>query len=279
MRTLIARLRRRPVGSFRLLLMFFIWCSDPAHAQQNVVEQPQCVWSFNLVGTQASPSWDNRDLGCNSWVVYAENVPATGTPSFTFQSAPTVAGAAGTFVTFAGSITTGTNPSTAQTTFLVGSGWQAWLRVTVSGAQTVKGKVFGWKKQGGGGSSGGSVTVSNFPAVQAVAQTSVCTLSSNTNVTGSGNTLIALVSGSLQIQICQITVFAENGTAIDWKLTQGTGPTCGTGTGDITPTFYGSPGGAFDLAPNVWFNTAGNSICFNQSAAVRTAVKLMYRYQ
>lgn len=266
-------------GVLKLLIGFLLVACD-VWGQTSTKMLPDCEWYFQVTGTAAFPNgsgaaagWDNRTIGCNFFVVVAENVPGTGTPTLTFQAAVTVGGVPTSWGTFSGT----NNPSTDQVSTIVASGYQPWLRVLCSSCNTVTGRVFGWKRPEVSGGAAVNVNVGNFPAIQAVVQTAACPFSSNTNVTNSGNTLIVPVSGSLKAVLCQLTILTTS--PVNWKLTQGTGGTCGTGTGDITPLFPSSQGGSFDLAMNPWFNTGGNAICFNQSSAVVTAVKAMYRYE
>lgn len=141
--------------------------------------QPDCQFfaTFTTAATNSS-SFDNRTVnsrGCFYWtVLYVSN--GFSAVSFLFQDAPDSSGTPGSWVTFAGTTISGSNPATA-TTQSVGqfSGYYPWLRVrldTATGSGTVQAYVYGYKTDpavtaagGGGGST--VVTQGTIPWVVA----------------------------------------------------------------------------------------------------------------
>lgn len=130
-------------------------------AQQPVVKLPNCAINFSFTAANSNSQFDNRQSGCTSWTV---TYSATGFSalSFVFQSAPDNNGAPGTWVTFAGTVVTGSNPSTATTQAgLVVSGYYPWVRArlsTVTGTGSVKGTAQSYADStrfGGGGPPSG----------------------------------------------------------------------------------------------------------------------------
>lgn len=99
-------------------------------------------------GLGTTGTLDNRYTQCNSWYVSYDNEGFSGL-SVLFQSAPAGNGAAGSFVTFAGTTLTGSNPSTVTTSAsFSASGYYPYLQTTISaivGTGSINLTVYGWK--------------------------------------------------------------------------------------------------------------------------------------
>lgn len=130
--------------------------------------QTPCVINFTFTASGNTPvtagnqnQGDNRQAGCYSWTMQYE---ATGfsAVTLTIQSAPGPL-TPGTWVTYAGSLDTGSNPNTsttgAVTTLHNGTVSIPWIRLNLSatGTGTVRGVLIGLQNgpAGGGGGSGG----------------------------------------------------------------------------------------------------------------------------
>jgi hypothetical protein len=113
--------------SFPLLLL----CLLPLAAQTRVV--PDCAISFNLINANDATSQDScghqTGTGIVDWIlVYA--VSGFKTATLAVQSAPDAGGTPGTWDTFAGVVSIGSNPSTSGTSGYVQlSGYNPWNRV------------------------------------------------------------------------------------------------------------------------------------------------------
>jgi hypothetical protein len=136
------------------------WAQNPPAYQQF----PDCNVALTLNDAILnSPTFDNRQVGCTYWVlVYGYDNGPVGNFTITLQSAPTVAGAPGVWVTFDGQVVSGLNPNTfsgGSYQFQAG-GLQPWVRVLATPiglGQTIKGFLYGWKTRPGAG-SGAPVT-------------------------------------------------------------------------------------------------------------------------
>lgn len=115
-----------------------------------VLDSPPCVqyFTFTAAGdaTVAYKNYSSQLSGCNKWTLQYTSSGFSAV-SVALQSAPDSSGVAGAFVTFAGTLVSGSNPGTAtdqsEATF---SGWYPWVRVTLgsaTGSGTVRGKLIG----------------------------------------------------------------------------------------------------------------------------------------
>lgn len=135
------------------------------YAQPAAAQSPDCVMQgvFTATGRQggsaATPTtgFNNKGVGCTTWWL---NITSTGFSAETvaLQSAPDSTGVAGVWADFAGTIVSGTNPSTATTqTSINATGFYPWVSVYASaltGSGTVTYTLYGWK----GAPAGGAVT-------------------------------------------------------------------------------------------------------------------------
>jgi hypothetical protein len=114
---------------------------------QDTRPNPFCVLpQFNPTTTGPSPQFDNRQ-GCTYWVL---NYSATGFTALSIQveSAPG-ANSPGTWVAFAGTVDTGSNPSTSITqTSATMHEYYPWMRInltSITGTGQVRAQLFGYK--------------------------------------------------------------------------------------------------------------------------------------
>ena len=133
-----------------LLSLGYLMDSTPVHGQTTVLEQPDCQVFFTLTASGNGTRIDNRYTGCTFWSVSFNN---TGFSALTLavQSAPNSSGVPGTFVTFAGTTVSGSNPSTSTTSASwIGTGYYPFVRVNLSGTTgsgTVSGNLYGWRQR------------------------------------------------------------------------------------------------------------------------------------
>jgi hypothetical protein len=264
-----------------LILFCSLFCSAAALAQSSAVRiTPDCLFTGSLSApgstvVSLNGNGDNRSTGCSSWVVTWEIVgPSLNT--VTIQSAVTTGGAPSGWGNFAGTVVSGANPSVAVTVGTVQlAGFVPWLRVTFAGGGSLSVRMFGWRDPVGGGSGGGAVTVSNFPNPQNVLVVNDCagTVSqvavSFAALVGA-QTVVAAALGS-RVTICGLQLAWDN--SINFKLIQGSGVACGTGTGDLTGLFQN----IVNLSTGSGVRTAISSgLCIFTSAAATGGGVLTY---
>ena len=282
------------------------------NAQAQTIPAPNCSFAFNLAvsgGTSTvyanNPGSTSSGVQCAYWTVtYVNNGFSAVTVAF--QGAPDSAGAPGSWGNYqstaaSGALATGSNPGTSTTTgYAILTGYAPWVRVllTATGSGTVKGFVTGWYNDpsGSGGGGGGGCTAPcvvigpdatgaspTEPAVFTASQDGAgkvlplqnCSLHATFDTSSSGNTSLIALSGSTVIRVCHISATAAS--AVDFKLTTGTGATCGTGTADLTGLYQQILAVAFDWgAQAAILAPAGNRVCLNLSAGVRTTGTVTY---
>lgn len=242
------------------LLLFLPFAALLAQApSQSVKAAPDCVLGFTFSTSLTSGSLDNRYKACNTWTVsYLSN--GWSTVDLTVQSAPDSSGSPGSWVSFAGTIVSGVNPTSSPTYGSAAfTGFVPWVRVTASVtglSGTVTGVLLGW-------ASRPSPVLTSTGCVNQAAIT----------LTGSGDTeIIAAVAGRA-VRVCELYLAAAS--AEDVKLTQGTGTNCGTGTADITGLFRQITTLALP-SPNGIRGGSGKAICINQSGAVNSGGLVIY---
>jgi hypothetical protein len=152
---------------FRIGLL--IWGLSHWEAKAQVI-QPDCIIFFHFTASgQTSPlapnaGFSNLTTGCTTWNVSYANTGFTGI-TLAFQSAPNVAGVAGSWSTFAGgTILSGINPNTNTTgAFTWLTGYNPWVRMALTsaaGTGEVDGAVYGWRIPSAGGPGSGTQPVS-----------------------------------------------------------------------------------------------------------------------
>lgn len=186
--------------NLKYLLLLFL--GPIGFAQTTIV--PPCTSNFtlnnaNLTGT----TFANSTQSCDKWTLTAY-VVGSGSFTLTFQSAPAATNSTpGTFVTYAGTTATGSNPLTATgiSTFTNGTVATPYVRAVLnvtSGTVAVYGVIQGSQtvisKGGGGGGGGGGPTIQGTANEIAVAgagcttgSTATCTISIPTNPVLPGN--------------------------------------------------------------------------------------------
>lgn len=288
-----------------IILALTLCCNLAAQVPQTRVT-PDCgPISFSLTATGTVQGPDNAGNGCVTWVVVYSSSGFSAL-SLALQSADDSSGSPGTWGTFSGTTDTGVNPNTAITqAYTQVTGYNRFIRInltSVTGAGRVTGMYYGWKSAAGGaGGSSTSTVTCDTPGCVVIGPTSTgaapatapvyvagrdgagnvypmeaCTLSATFDTSTSGNTSLIALSGSTVIKVCHLS--ATSATSVDLKLTQGTGATCGTGTADLTGLYQGILAVAFDFGPmGSLVATAGNRVCLNLSAAVRTTGTIVYQ--
>ena len=278
-----------------LLIAFMALLVGRADGQSSVTINPDCVFNFSGNATGATSSFDNRSSRCAYWRLTWEVYGAGAAVSGTFQDAPSnnAGTAAGTFVTFAGSTESGSNPSTAVNSTASFSGFYPWLRVNFTSLTgSYRGTLLGWKEPSAlGGSGGGGVTsdvnivssitlpvdiVSPDPLPVSVGQS--CTSWARINFSGTANAEIIPASGALTPIICSLVVSSDTATTIG--LSRGTGVNCGTGTTVMT-TFPSVLGLGLDPQSNqsTFGAAASAAICLNSTASATIGGIVFYRYE
>lgn len=227
--------------------LLLLLLASPLFAQSLVRLQPDCVLSFTIQANGSSSNFDNRFSMCDNWSVDWETYGGSPAATVTFQGARSnsTGTTPGTYGTFSGTTISGSNPSTSLASSYQATGFQPWVRLTVSGLSgSVRGQIIGCRlpcslTSGGGGGGGGNVVVTNFPDPQNTSPNVAYGLpacSSNPSrqaisITGTGALQIIAASGSLSIKLCKVQLAANAATTI--QFSQGTGTNCGTGTANI----------------------------------------------
>jgi hypothetical protein len=267
----------------------------PSHAQTQVSIQHACFsgFQFNAAGGVQQMA-DNLGTLCNSFTIEYSNFGFSAL-SLLVQSAPDNGGVPGTWVTFAGTVVTGSNPNTGlvtgTTTF---TGFYRWVRVTLSsvtGTGTISGAIYGDQVAASPGSSGGGgsacpspcpvigPTAVGSPSANPPVQVSendgngnliipiLPTLSTPLTLTTSGLTQIIALSAAKSIRIGHLSLSFASG--VDFQLEYGTGSNCAGGTTALTGVYkniltyaYDDPPGAPLIVP------AGNALCANLGTSV-----------
>ncbi len=141
-------------------------------------------------GGSISPTYDNRTSACNAWLVVYDSEGFSGL-SITFQDAPTANGAVGSFITFAGTTVSGSNPMTATTSALfTGTGYYPYFNMLLTsavGTGSINVTLYGWKSPNyivSLGGTGGTYT----PATCKITATGAAiTIDKNTCTNGATN--------------------------------------------------------------------------------------------
>lgn len=285
---------------FLVLLAFMVGRAD---GQSSVQISPDCVATFaSLVASTpvALPSgngYDNSATRCAywriTWTVYGAGAAVSGT----LQDAPlnNAGTAPGTFVTFAGSTSSGSNPSTDLNNTATFIGFYPYIRINFTALTgSVKGTIYGWKEPSALGGSGGgaathvivdsgnvavtgSVTTSGTVAVT---NQQLCNTTDATTVLGftfsalNGSQELVALSGTTRIYVCSIAAAWDN--AINFKIIAGTGTACATGSTNLT----GPLTNTVNTALTQQFRTAaGAALCINTSASASGGGQLVYIQQ
>lgn len=121
------------------------------------VAAQDCIVTFSFKnGSTASVPFNNKTKQCQNWILGFSTNSGFSVVSVQLESAPDIGGIPGTFVAYAGTITTGSNPltgiNTNVATFKNGTACCDWIRVnpvtlTNSGSLigTVTGSLFGFR--------------------------------------------------------------------------------------------------------------------------------------
>jgi len=270
---------------------------------QTVAVVPDCQIPFQFTAANqvapanANSAFNNKQVGCNVWQVQYANTGFT-VVSLVLQSAPDVAGVPGAFSTISGTVTQGVNPQTNTTgssnlitTF--GTAFAPWVRMTpttATGSGQITGIALGWRQLATAGASvSGSVNATIVsPLGQTSSSASVPVVLSNDlingctknffNLAASGNTQIVAAVAAQNIYICDLEF--STGTPENFKLTEGTGVNCATGTADSTALMQNisawslTPGGGVTASRTT--ATTADALCANQANAQAAAVTIWF---
>lgn len=149
-------------------------------AQQPQPVLPDCIVNFNFTAAGNTNPFPNNFIGCDTWT---ETYTAVGFTAFTltFQSAQGPA-TAGTFITYPGTVSVGSNPNTntsgASSTFSnllssppVSTPWVRMLFSGVTGTGQIVGVLYGYRtgysNGNGGGGAGGCAGTAATPCIVA----------------------------------------------------------------------------------------------------------------
>jgi hypothetical protein len=258
-------------------LFLFALLSAPLFAQPAI---PDClIQIFQATATGVSASFDNRGFVCQDWTVtiFFQGFSAA---SAELDSAPDNNGVAGVFAVFnAGTTVSGTNPNTVFTqkaaSFTV-TGYFPWLRLNVTsltGSGTITVTAFGFRPIAFTLPKTTTQTA-NITQIGGNAVTS-CNAQALFNFSTSGNVQLVALSGTNRILICHYdVVFAS---AVDFKLTYGTGSNCASGTTDLTGLKKSILADAEDYSTfSPLIVPAGNALCGNESANVAGGFTIIY---
>jgi len=156
-------------------------CNQSYRWSNRPTDQADGISTFTTNGGTAvpAPAINNKATGCTAWIMIVD-VEGFSADSIVLQSAPNAGpSAAGTFITFAGSTTSGSNPTTttASSTYLA-TGYYPWLRVnvtTVTGAPgSINVQLFGWRSQAFLTASTGSGGVADGTTICGTSTFSIC---------------------------------------------------------------------------------------------------------
>lgn len=136
------------------LMAIILISSMSAFAQQG--RPPDCVISFQFTAAARSAIFDNRSQACTTWhlTYYVEGFSAD---SIEIDDAPSVSGAPGTWVSWAGGLASGTLPLTSTTSSQITVyKYFPWVSVnlnSVTGSGTVQGLAIGFRPYTGADSN------------------------------------------------------------------------------------------------------------------------------
>jgi hypothetical protein len=264
---------------------------------------PDCLIFFDFSSTpNASASFDNRFIGCDSWTVDYTNTGFGAVFSVTFQSSPDSNGSPSGFVAFAGTVVAGINPNTSLTQASSNfKGFYPWLNVAfsaTSGAGRVRGTFYGYRSVPtpyvvlasgitiGTVNQGNPNTATNrWPVylsdgtnpqgalTNPLFSSGVCNLSAPISLSLAGNTQVVALSAGQKVHVCHFSVSAD--TPVDIQLTSWTAAAC-TGASTALSGVYKSVWTMALDFPAPLTGPASGSLCVNLGTAVTTGGLLTY---
>lgn len=151
-------------------------CSQVYHFSTRPSDQADGVVTFTAVG--ATPGVNNKLFGCSAWIMNVDVEGLSGS-SVTLQSAPQGGpNFAGAYVTFAGTLSSGSNPTTTTTSSTsLFTGYYPWLRVnvgTMTGTGSINIQLFGWRSQAYLTAATGSGAVADGTTICGTTTFSIC---------------------------------------------------------------------------------------------------------
>ncbi len=275
-----------------------------SYGQANTPPPPDCLYFITTTTTAGSPAtisfptaagFNNTSVGCQTWTVFYTATATSGTlTNVDFQSA-NGAVTAGTFGDWGGTIDTGINPNTSNTTgtstFSTGCAStvecnvvNSWTRVLFTRNNfigNIRGVVMGYKSgyPGGGGGGGGGggcpnpcpVTQSTNPWTDQIkvfnGATSdlqfYCPLSAAVTISAGTDAVIVAGVSAKNIKVCHLDFASDTITNV--TIRQGTGSTCGTSTLALTGVYPNIITLAEDYQPTAPLQTtvAARDLCIH----------------
>lgn len=219
---------------------------------------PNCIVQFTASAVGVGGTFDNR-AGCAYWTI---NYSSIGFSALTLavESAPG-ANVAGTWVTFAGTVGTGSNPNTAITQASTTiSGFYPWMRVNLTaatGTGTIRAQLYGYKQNPNGSTT---ATISGNVAVVGPDANGAVSTTAPVQIAGNDGTDVRRV----RLDTAGLTPVGTSAAMVD-------------GTGNVATLFTtptGTNGSAYPGAFPFKFNGSTwdrDFACTNQAAIVLTA--------
>lgn len=157
-------------------------CNWSGRWSNRPTDQADGITTFKTNGATAvpAPGIPNVATGCTAWMMVVD-VEGFSADSIVLQSAPMASpGVAGVYVTFAGSTTSGSNPTTTTTSSAyLATGYYPWLRVNVTTVTGTPGSInvqlFGWRSQAYLTASTGSGGAADGVTICGTSTFSICT--------------------------------------------------------------------------------------------------------
>jgi hypothetical protein len=286
---------------FLFLLLIFSCGAAQLRAQNTQVQQsPDCVIYFSVPvtppGTTTTTGLANYGPGsvnggnlCTNWVLgYASE--GFSTYDIVVQSAPAATYTTpGTWVTYAGTVTAGSNPTSCNTACNPSQGQIVlanngaigipWIRVAIgstTGSGALFGILMGWNagNAGSGGSGGGGsggcpgtvatpcVTGSENSSALAVTDGECDNLAPITISSASGLQQIITGSAGKSVYLCHLSI--SNATAVTVQVESGAGSNCAGATTAMSGAFQNVATMAFDFTSRTMPPaTSGQNVCLN----------------
>lgn len=201
-------------------ILLAIGLAVPSFAQDCSVSVTNATSTGRYGGPSSRPTigFDNRTQGCTKWVMTVASYGFSGV-SVRLESAQTGAsGTAGTWGAFAGTISSGSNPTTTTTqSITIATGFYPWVSVniqTLTGSGTLQVLLYGWKESATGTINIGDVTLNTAGLAQETGGNLATAATNTTTLAG------AVSSGRLQTNLIVGQVGIAGGSGVTGATTQ-----------------------------------------------------------